>query len=78
MLSFPPYPGDYLHPVVYACTAVMLLCMLVSIFTYIVHYRYWTPPSVPTPHSPAGFTLHNNANSVLACGSLTQCSLYDI
>ncbi|XP_062381720.1 adhesion G protein-coupled receptor A1 [Sardina pilchardus] len=39
VLSFPPYPGDYLHPVVYACTAVMLLCMLVSIFTYIVHYR---------------------------------------
>ncbi|XP_063076966.1 adhesion G protein-coupled receptor A1 [Engraulis encrasicolus] len=39
VLSFPPYPGDYLHPVVYACTAVMLLCMLVSIFTYIVHFR---------------------------------------
>ncbi|CAL9699604.1 unnamed protein product [Knipowitschia caucasica] len=39
VLSFPPYPGDYLHPVVYACTAVMLLCLLVSIFTYIVHHR---------------------------------------
>ncbi|XP_072312534.1 adhesion G protein-coupled receptor A1-like [Eucyclogobius newberryi] len=39
VLSFPPYPGDYLHPVVYACTAVMLLCLLVSIFTYIVHNR---------------------------------------
>ncbi|XP_041830777.1 adhesion G protein-coupled receptor A1 [Melanotaenia boesemani] len=38
VLSFPPYPGDYLHPVVYACTAVMLLCLLVSIMTYIVHH----------------------------------------
>uniref|UniRef100_A0A672GWM0 Adhesion G protein-coupled receptor A1a n=1 Tax=Salarias fasciatus TaxID=181472 RepID=A0A672GWM0_SALFA len=26
------------HPVVYACTAVMLLCLLVSIGTYIVHH----------------------------------------
>uniref|UniRef100_A0A8C6TLF0 Adhesion G protein-coupled receptor A1a n=1 Tax=Neogobius melanostomus TaxID=47308 RepID=A0A8C6TLF0_9GOBI len=39
VLSFPPYPGDYLHPVVYACTAVMLLCLLVSILTYMVHHR---------------------------------------
>nr|XP_057917741.1 adhesion G protein-coupled receptor A1-like [Doryrhamphus excisus] len=38
VLSFPPYPGDYLHPVVYACTAVMLLCLLVSIMTYIIHH----------------------------------------
>ncbi|KAF3691474.1 Adhesion G protein-coupled receptor A1 [Channa argus] len=38
VLSFPPYPGDYLHPVVYACTAVMLLCLLISIITYIVHH----------------------------------------
>lgn len=40
VLSFPPYPGEYLHPVVYACTAVMLLCLLVSIMTYIVHHRW--------------------------------------
>lgn len=39
VLSFPPYPGDYLHPVVYACTAVMLLCLLISIMTYIIHHR---------------------------------------
>ncbi|XP_057197621.1 adhesion G protein-coupled receptor A1 isoform X3 [Triplophysa rosa] len=38
VLSFPPYPGDYLHPVVYACTAVMLLCLFASIITYIVHH----------------------------------------
>ncbi|XP_076855359.1 adhesion G protein-coupled receptor A1 [Brachyhypopomus gauderio] len=39
VLSFPPYPGDYLHPVVYACTAVMLLCLLISILTYIINHR---------------------------------------
>ncbi|XP_032396920.1 adhesion G protein-coupled receptor A3 isoform X3 [Etheostoma spectabile] len=38
VLSFPPYPGEYLHPVVYACTAVMLLCLFASIITYIVHH----------------------------------------
>lgn len=42
VLSFPPYSGDYLHPVVYACTAVMLLCLLVSIMTYIIHHRWVT------------------------------------
>lgn len=39
VLSFLPYPGNYLHPVVYACTAVMLLCLLVSMVTYMVHHR---------------------------------------
>ncbi|XP_068184271.1 adhesion G protein-coupled receptor A3 isoform X2 [Antennarius striatus] len=38
VLSFPPYPGQFLHPVVYACTAVMLLCLFASIITYIVHH----------------------------------------
>ncbi|XP_068113644.1 adhesion G protein-coupled receptor A1 [Hyperolius riggenbachi] len=38
VLSYPPYPGDFLHPVVYACTAVMLLCLFASIITYIVHH----------------------------------------
>uniref|UniRef100_A0A672M954 G-protein coupled receptors family 2 profile 2 domain-containing protein n=1 Tax=Sinocyclocheilus grahami TaxID=75366 RepID=A0A672M954_SINGR len=28
----------FLHPVVYACTAVMLLCLFASIITYIVHH----------------------------------------
>ncbi|XP_030011618.1 adhesion G protein-coupled receptor A3 isoform X1 [Sphaeramia orbicularis] len=37
-LSFPTYPGEFLHPVVYACTAVMLLCLFASIITYIVHH----------------------------------------
>ncbi|XP_075468823.1 adhesion G protein-coupled receptor A1 isoform X3 [Ascaphus truei] len=38
VLSFPQYPGEFLHPVVYACTAVMLLCLLASFITYIVHH----------------------------------------
>nr|XP_012602446.1 adhesion G protein-coupled receptor A1 [Microcebus murinus]XP_012602447.1 adhesion G protein-coupled receptor A1 [Microcebus murinus] len=37
VLSLPQYPGDFLHPVVYACTAVMLLCLLASAITYVVH-----------------------------------------
>ncbi|XP_025253088.1 adhesion G protein-coupled receptor A1 [Theropithecus gelada] len=37
VLSLPRYPGEFLHPVVYACTAVMLLCLLASVITYIVH-----------------------------------------
>uniref|UniRef100_A0A8C5PQ61 Adhesion G protein-coupled receptor A1 n=1 Tax=Leptobrachium leishanense TaxID=445787 RepID=A0A8C5PQ61_9ANUR len=38
VLSLPQYPGEFLHPVVYACTAVMLLCLLASFITYIVHH----------------------------------------
>uniref|UniRef100_A0A8C9X1D8 Adhesion G protein-coupled receptor A1a n=1 Tax=Sander lucioperca TaxID=283035 RepID=A0A8C9X1D8_SANLU len=42
VLSFPPYPGDYLHPVVYACTAVMLLCLLLlSVFA---QFMVWLIP----------------------------------
>ncbi|XP_008581977.1 PREDICTED: probable G-protein coupled receptor 123 [Galeopterus variegatus] len=37
VLSLPQHPGELLHPVVYACTAVMLLCLLTSIITYLVH-----------------------------------------
>ncbi|XP_066095339.1 adhesion G protein-coupled receptor A1 [Saccopteryx bilineata] len=37
VLSLPQHPGEFLHPVVYACTAVMLLCLLASIVTYLVH-----------------------------------------
>ncbi|XP_057164709.1 adhesion G protein-coupled receptor A1 isoform X2 [Ursus arctos] len=37
VLSLPQYPGEFLHPVVYACTAVMLLCLLASVVTYVVH-----------------------------------------
>ncbi|XP_037660630.1 adhesion G protein-coupled receptor A1 isoform X2 [Choloepus didactylus] len=37
VLSLPQLPGAPLHPVVYACTAVMLLCLLASILTYLVH-----------------------------------------
>ncbi|XP_023492357.1 adhesion G protein-coupled receptor A1 [Equus przewalskii] len=37
VLSLPQDPGEFLHPVVYACTAVMLLCLLISVVTYMVH-----------------------------------------
>ncbi|XP_054974891.1 adhesion G protein-coupled receptor A1 [Sorex araneus] len=37
VLSPPQHPGEFLHPVVYACTAVMLLCLLASVITYLVH-----------------------------------------
>lgn len=39
VLSLPQHPGEFLHPVVYACTAVMLLCLLASVVTYLVHQR---------------------------------------
>lgn len=39
VLSLPQDPGEFLHPVVYACTAVMLLCLLISVVTYMVHRR---------------------------------------
>lgn len=39
VLSLPQHPGEFLHPVVYACTAVMLLCLLASAITYLVHRR---------------------------------------
>lgn len=39
VLSLPQHPGEFLHPVVYACTAVMLLCLLTSVITYLVHCR---------------------------------------
>ncbi|XP_006880180.1 PREDICTED: probable G-protein coupled receptor 123 [Elephantulus edwardii] len=38
VLSPPQHPGELLHPVVYACTAVMLLCLLASVVTYMVHH----------------------------------------
>nr|KAF6424409.1 adhesion G protein-coupled receptor A1 [Molossus molossus] len=37
VLSLPQHPGEFLHPVVYACTAVMLLCLLASVITYLMH-----------------------------------------
>uniref|UniRef100_A0A8C4YJG3 Adhesion G protein-coupled receptor A1 n=1 Tax=Gopherus evgoodei TaxID=1825980 RepID=A0A8C4YJG3_9SAUR len=38
MLILFSFLGEFLHPVVYACTAVMLLCLFASIITYIVHH----------------------------------------
>lgn len=39
VLSLPQHPGEFLHPVVYACTAVMLLCLLACVLTYVVHQK---------------------------------------
>lgn len=39
VLPLPQAPGEFLHPVVYACTAVTLLCLLASTVTYLVHQR---------------------------------------
>ncbi|KAL6456794.1 hypothetical protein MHYP_G00353380 [Metynnis hypsauchen] len=33
-----PAPVEVLHPVVYTCTAVLLLCLFTIIFTYILHH----------------------------------------
>ncbi|XP_026880831.2 adhesion G protein-coupled receptor A2 isoform X2 [Electrophorus electricus] len=33
-----PIPVEVLHPVVYTCTAVLLLCLFTIIFTYILHH----------------------------------------
>lgn len=33
-----PGPADVLHPVVYACTAFLLLCLFTIIITYILHH----------------------------------------
>ncbi|TSO88128.1 Adhesion G protein-coupled receptor A2 [Bagarius yarrelli] len=36
--SLVPAPLEVLHPVVYACTAALLLCLFTIIFTYILHH----------------------------------------
>lgn len=35
-----PISVRVLHPVVYACTAVLLLCLFTIIITHILHHRY--------------------------------------
>lgn len=41
----PEFPGlalapvEVLHPVVYTCTAALLLCLFTIIFTYILYHR---------------------------------------
>ncbi|XP_034049701.1 adhesion G protein-coupled receptor A1 [Thalassophryne amazonica] len=74
VLSFPPYPGVYLHPVVYACTAVMLLCLLISIITYIVHHSVirinrsgW--------HTLLNFLFHMGLTFGVFAGGINQINL---
>ncbi|KAM8877381.1 adhesion G protein-coupled receptor A1 [Synchiropus picturatus] len=74
VLSFPPYPGDYLHPVVYACTAVMLLCLLVSIMTYIVHHRV-VRISRNGWHTLINFLFHTGMTFGVFAGGVNQINL---
>ncbi|XP_051525299.1 adhesion G protein-coupled receptor A2 [Myxocyprinus asiaticus] len=37
-LGSPPVPVEVLHPVIYTCTAVLLLCLFTIIITYILHH----------------------------------------
>ncbi|XP_071319207.1 adhesion G protein-coupled receptor A1 [Trachinotus anak] len=74
VLSFPPYPGDYLHPVVYACTAVMLLCLLVSIMTYIVHHSV-IRISRNGWHTLLNFLFHTGLTFGVFAGGINQINL---
>ncbi|XP_061562789.1 adhesion G protein-coupled receptor A1 isoform X2 [Phycodurus eques] len=74
VLSFPPYPGDYLHPVVYACTAVMLLCLLVSIMTYIVHYSV-IRISRNGWHTLLNFLFHTGLTFGVFAGGINQINV---
>uniref|UniRef100_A0A673AGI4 Adhesion G protein-coupled receptor A1a n=1 Tax=Sphaeramia orbicularis TaxID=375764 RepID=A0A673AGI4_9TELE len=74
VLSFPPYPGDYLHPVVYACTAVMLLCLLVSIMTYIVHHSV-IRISRNGWHMLLNFLFHTGLTFGVFAGGINQINL---
>ncbi|XP_068611011.1 adhesion G protein-coupled receptor A1 [Brachionichthys hirsutus] len=74
VLSFPPYPRDYLHPVVYACTAVMLLCLLVSVFTYIVHHSV-IRISRNGWHTLLNFLFHMGVTFGVFAGGINQINL---
>uniref|UniRef100_G3PRF4 Adhesion G protein-coupled receptor A1a n=1 Tax=Gasterosteus aculeatus TaxID=69293 RepID=G3PRF4_GASAC len=74
VLSFPPYPGDYLHPVVYACTAVMLLCLLVSIMTYVVHHSV-IRISRNGWHTLLNFLFHTGLTFGVFAGGINQINL---
>uniref|UniRef100_A0A3Q2Z475 Adhesion G protein-coupled receptor A1a n=1 Tax=Hippocampus comes TaxID=109280 RepID=A0A3Q2Z475_HIPCM len=74
LLSFPPYPGDYLHPVVYACTAVMLLCLLVSIMTYVIHYSV-IRISRNGWHTLLNFLFHTGLTFGVFAGGINQINV---
>ncbi|RVE59858.1 hypothetical protein OJAV_G00193110 [Oryzias javanicus] len=74
VLSFPPYPGDYLHPVVYACTAVMLLCLLVSIMTYIVNHSL-IHISRKGWHTLLNFLFHTGLTFGVFAGGINQINV---
>uniref|UniRef100_A0A2I3G586 Adhesion G protein-coupled receptor A1 n=1 Tax=Nomascus leucogenys TaxID=61853 RepID=A0A2I3G586_NOMLE len=87
VLSLPRYPGEFLHPVVYACTAVMLLCLLASVVTYIVHQSpgrgCWAlgggcPPRAWLTAAPpqVGIVLHYSTLSTMLWIGVTARNIY--
>ncbi|XP_056629383.1 adhesion G protein-coupled receptor A2 isoform X2 [Triplophysa dalaica] len=63
--EMPDFPGsnpisvEVLHPVIYTCTAVLLLCLFTIIITYILHHSCWLvwQPSFAAFYIPAGLII---------------------
>ncbi|KAF6107316.1 adhesion G protein-coupled receptor A1 [Phyllostomus discolor] len=71
VLSLPQHPGEFLHPVVYACTAVMLLCLLTSGITYLVH-RSAIRISRKGRHTLLNFCLHAALTCAVFAGGINR------
>ncbi|XP_024411111.2 adhesion G protein-coupled receptor A1 [Desmodus rotundus] len=71
VLSLPQHPGEFLHPVVYACTAVMLLCLLASAITYLVH-RSAIRISRKGRHTLLNFCLHAALTFTVFAGGINR------
>ncbi|XP_037014992.2 adhesion G protein-coupled receptor A1 [Artibeus jamaicensis] len=71
VLSLPQHPGEFLHPVVYACTAVMLLCLLASVITYLVH-RSAIRISRKGRHTLLNFCLHAALTFTVFAGGINR------
>ncbi|KAM4851831.1 adhesion G protein-coupled receptor A1 isoform 1-T1 [Thomomys bottae] len=70
-ISQPQFPGEFLHPVVYACTAVMLLCLLASILTYVVH-RSTIRISQKGRHALLNFCFHTALTFAVFAGGINR------
>ncbi|XP_011370908.1 adhesion G protein-coupled receptor A1 [Pteropus vampyrus] len=75
VLPLPQHPGELLHPVVYACTAVMLLCLLTSVVTYLVHQRPHANGDAPrrVPHPCKTASLQATQSHVSCLSPATPC-----
>uniref|UniRef100_A0A8C6RE89 Adhesion G protein-coupled receptor A2 n=1 Tax=Nannospalax galili TaxID=1026970 RepID=A0A8C6RE89_NANGA len=64
-------PGAGLHPVVYPCTALLLLCLFSTIITYILNHS----PTWATAHAPVLFDCWRDSSHHLwhhCCGQHPQ------